>query len=138
MSGSSSDSTTPPQGAQPAAAPRAMPRVAADASSLDEALRRLPPYTRSLLRVRVPISVTLASTKQSVRRILELGPGAIIQFRKTCEETLTLEVAGRPIAEGEAVKVGDKFVLWITSMILPKERFEKITGRAKDVIKKPQ
>lgn len=113
--------------------PQPAPARAADAkrsepsyTDFDDGLRLLPNYTRSLLRVRVPVTVTLANTRQSVRRILELGPGAIIQFKKTCEETLTLEVGGRVIAEGEAVKVGDKFGLWITSMILPKERYEKV------------
>lgn len=91
-----------------------------------EDLRQLPSYTRSLLRIKVPVMVTLASKKQSIHQIVELGAGSIIKFDKSCEEMLELEVGGLPIALGEAVKVGDKFGLRINSMILPGERFEKL------------
>jgi len=86
-------------------------------------LADLPSYTRSLLRVRVPVVVTLASERQPIHRIIEIAPGAIIQFDKSCEEMLELAVADRVIAEGEAVKIGDKFGLRITSIVLPEERF---------------
>jgi len=89
-------------------------------------LRDLPPYTRSLLRVKVPLIVTLASKKQPLGRIVELGPGSIIQFDKSCEEMLDLHVGERLVAQGEAVKVGDKFGLRVTNMILPDERFQAI------------
>ena len=92
-------------------------------------LDRLPPYARSLLKIQVPVTVTLAATKQPVQRILELGPGAIIQFDKPCDEMLTLEVGNRPVAIGEAVKVGDKFGLRITSITLPGERFWAVQGK---------
>jgi flagellar motor switch/type III secretory pathway protein FliN len=85
--------------------------------------RDLPPYTRSLLRIKVPIIVTLAEKRQKLSRIIELGPGAIIQFDKSCEEMLDLEVGNQLVASGEAVKVGDKFGLRITAIAMPEERF---------------
>jgi flagellar motor switch protein FliN len=91
-----------------------------------ESLDGLPPYTRSLLRIKVPVMVTLACKKQSIHQIVELGAGSIIKFEKSCEEMLDLEVGGLPIAQGEAVKVGDKFGLRISAMILPGERFNKL------------
>lgn len=88
--------------------------------------RDLPYFTRSLLRISVPVVVTLARKKQNLRRILELGPGSIIQFDKSCEEMLELDVGGRPVATGEAVKVGEKFGLRINSIVLPGERFRRV------------
>jgi flagellar motor switch protein FliN len=88
--------------------------------------RELPNYTRSLLRVEVPVVVTLAENRQPLRRILELGPGSIIQFDKSCDETLELSVGNHPIAAGEAVKVGEKFGLRITSIIMPAERLQPL------------
>ncbi|MGD0655396.1 MAG: FliM/FliN family flagellar motor C-terminal domain-containing protein [Thermoguttaceae bacterium] len=85
--------------------------------------REFPPYTRSLLRVRVPVVVTLAQKKQTLGRILEIGPGQILQFDKSCEKMLDLEVSNCKIASGEAVKVGDKFGLSIISIVPPEERF---------------
>ncbi len=89
-------------------------------------LRELPVYSRSLLRVKVPVVVTLAQKRQPVSRIVELGPGSIIQFDKSCEEMLDLSLGGRMIANGEAVKVGDKFGLRITNIVLPEERFHPL------------
>ncbi|MGQ9576120.1 MAG: FliM/FliN family flagellar motor switch protein [Thermoguttaceae bacterium] len=89
-------------------------------------LARLPAYTRSLLRIKVPVLVTLARKKQPLGRVLELGPGSIIQFDKSCEEMLELDVGQRPVGLGEAVKVGDKFGLRITSIVLPEERFKPV------------
>jgi len=89
-------------------------------------LRDLPNYTRSLLRITLPVVVTLARKREPLGRVVELGPGSIIQFDKSCEEMLELDVGGRSIATGEAVKVGDKFGLRISSMILPEERFAPV------------
>ena len=86
----------------------------------------MPAYTRSLLHIEVPVSVTLAEKKQPVDQILELGPGSIIHFEKSCEEMLELHVGEHRVAKGEAVKVGEKFGLRITSVILPEERFKAV------------
>ena len=96
-------------------------------ASAGDGLEKLPNYSRSLLSINVPLIVTLASTKKKVREIVQLGPGAIIQFEKSCEEMLDLEAGGIPIAAGEAVKVGDKFGLRITSICLPEERLLPVT-----------
>jgi flagellar motor switch protein FliN/FliY len=92
--------------------------------------QRLPIYTRSLLHIEVPVVVTLAAKKQAVGQILELGPGSIIHFDKSCDEMLDLSVGEHRIAQGEAVKVGDKFGLRVTSLILPEERFRPVPGTA--------
>jgi flagellar motor switch protein FliN len=97
---------------------------------VEDGLTHLPCYSRSLLKIKVPVMVTLAESKQPVENVLNIGPGSIIHFNKPCEDTLTLEVSGQKIAVGEAVKVGDKFGLWITAMILPEERFWVISNRS--------
>jgi len=83
----------------------------------------LPIYTKSLLKVKVPVMVTLAAKKQPLSQVVELAPGSIIAFDKPCEEMLTLEAAGQRIGMGEAVKVGDKFGLRIKQIVQPDERF---------------
>ncbi len=109
------------------------PTAASGADEIDRALSGgfdvLPPYSRSLLKIKVPAVVNLASKKQTINKILELGPGSIIKFEKSCEELLELTVGDCPLAMGEAVKVGDKFGLRITSITLPSERFKKVNPR---------
>lgn len=98
-----------------------------DASSDGATVDELPSYARSLLRIAVPLSVTLASKRQSVQSILQLGSGSIIQFEKSCDEMLDLSVGDQQIAKGEAVKVGDKFGIRITSFVFPEEQFVPLT-----------
>ncbi len=112
------ESSKPPEPAKTVAA--------AEPSARSVGYENLPAYARSLLHTKIPVSVTLAGKKQPLARIVELGPGSIIQFDKACEEMLSLEVGGQTIAEGEAVKVGEKFGLRVTSLMLPDERFHAV------------
>jgi flagellar motor switch protein FliN/FliY len=77
----------------------------------------LPVHARGLLKIRVPVRVTLAAQRKSIQEIIELGPGSIVKFDKTCDEALELTVGDRPIAMGDVVKVGDKFGLRIAGLI---------------------
>ena len=88
--------------------------------------RGLPPNTLSYMQVKLDISVSLASKKQTISEIVELGPGAIISFNKSCNDLLEISVGDCPVAEGEAVKVGEKFGVRVRNMILPKEAFKKL------------
>jgi flagellar motor switch/type III secretory pathway protein FliN len=101
---------------------------AADAAPQSRPLTKesLPPLARSLLKIRAPAVTSLARTRMRVQQIVSLAPGSLIHFSKRCDEMLELEVAGQVIALGEAVKVGDKFGLRITSMKLPDERFHPL------------
>lgn len=102
------------------------PTSPAEAGSDPSPLALLPGYAKSLLRIKVPVIVTLAAKKQPVSRIVELGPGSIIQFDKSCEEMLEMHVNEQLVGEGEAVKVGDKFGIRLTSLLVPGERFKPV------------
>ena len=91
--------------------------VAPVVSDVEAGLPGFPTYTRELLKIRMPVQVTLASQRKSIQEITELGPGSIIKFDKTCNEPLELTVGDRPLAHGEVVKVGDKFGLRISGLI---------------------
>jgi flagellar motor switch protein FliN/FliY len=116
------DSEMPAQGdaakAPPAAALAPEPPLPQPARDTEG----LPPYTRSLLSIRVPLRVTLARKTQAFSQVVRLSPGAIIQFSKACDEPLHVELGEREVALGEVVKVGEKFGVRITSMVLPEER----------------
>jgi flagellar motor switch protein FliN/FliY len=95
--------------------------AAASAHQLD--FSGLPGYSRSLLKISVPVSVELASKKETLQEVIGLAPGSIIKFEKGCEEMLRLLVGENAVAVGEAVKVGEKFGFRVTSMLLPPEHF---------------
>jgi flagellar motor switch protein FliN/FliY len=91
--------------------------VGAPNAELEAELSQLPTYARGLLKIRVPLQVTLASQRKCVQEITELGPGSIIKFDKTCDEPLELTIGDRPLAHGDVVKVGDKFGLRINGLV---------------------
>jgi len=86
-------------------------------------LRDLPPNVLSALRVTVPVSVNLAGKKIKLAEVIDLGPGSIITFDKACDAPLEVSIGGRPVATGEAVKVGERFGVRVQKMILPEEHF---------------
>jgi flagellar motor switch protein FliN len=116
--------------AVPTAAPAPPSPKNAPKTPVKKKSRRFHDYTKSLLRIQVPVVVTLAEKKQQLDRILELGPGMIIHFGKSCDEMLDLEVNNRKIAQGEVVKVGDKFGLRVTGIVMPDESFVPVSKRA--------
>ena len=79
----------------------------------------LPGHARGLLKIRVPVQVTLAAQRKPIQEIIELGPGSIVKFDKTCDELLELCIGDQAIAMGEVVKVGDKFGLRVEGLIAP-------------------
>ncbi|MBI1249003.1 hypothetical protein GC197_14315 [bacterium] len=115
----------PPTNAAPAASQAGPP----PAKNRIQAFEQLPSYSRSLLHIQVPIRVILAAKNMKVHDIVNIGIGTIIQFEKSCEDTLDVEIGRQKIAEGEAVKIGDKFGVRVTSMKMPEERYIALKAR---------
>lgn len=110
----------PPAYGYPAYAPPAPPPVP-----------RASPGYRRLLRTQVPVIVTLAAQDIPAEKLLSIGPGAIIEFERHCEEPLMLSVGNLPIGFGEPVKIGDHFGLKVVSIVSPEERLEHLGGKWK-------
>jgi flagellar motor switch protein FliN len=125
--GSTTEAKTPlgrELGAERQAAGKAPKAVrAAEPAAAPRGLESLPKYSQSLLKIQVPVSVQLAAKKEPVQEVITLAPGSIIKFEKGCEELLQMIVGEHTIAEGEAVKIGDKFGFRVTSMLMPREHF---------------
>lgn len=66
-------------------------------------------YRAQLLAIKTPVTVVLAEKKESLRNILALVPGSMLTFDTHCDHPLELCVGGHVIANGETVKIGDKF-----------------------------
>lgn len=90
----------------------------------------LKPYCKSVLRIEVPVVVTLARQPMRIEQVTKLVPGVMIQFDKPCDSPMTVEVGDQAIAEGEIVKTGDRFGIRIGNILKPAERFSKITGQS--------
>ncbi len=67
--------------------------------------------------VEVEISVVLGRTEMSIRDLLKIGRGAVIDLDTGHEEECWIYANGEPIARGAVVMVGEKVGVSITRMI---------------------
>lgn len=76
-----------------------------------------------LMDITLPISVELGRAKMSIKDILYLNSGSIIELNKFAGEPLDILVNRKPIAKGEVVVLDENFGIRITETI---EHGEKI------------
>jgi flagellar motor switch protein FliN/FliY len=79
-----------------------------------------------ILDVPLDMTVELGKTKKSIRDILELGPGSIIQLDKLAGEPVDLLVNGKLIAKGEVVVIDESYGIRITAIVSPMDRMSKL------------
>ncbi|WP_139904153.1 flagellar motor switch phosphatase FliY [Clostridium thermarum] len=79
-----------------------------------------------ILDVPLEISVVLGRTKKSIRDILALGTGSLIELDKLAEEPVEILVNGKRVAYGEVVVVDENFGVRITSIVSNSERIQSL------------
>ena len=70
-----------------------------------------------VLDVKVKVTVQLGSCQLSMREVLELAPGAVIQLNQHASDPVGLYVNDKLIAYGEVVVVEDNFGIKITELV---------------------
>jgi flagellar motor switch protein FliN/FliY len=79
-----------------------------------------------ILDIPVQITVELGRTKLSIRNLLQLAHGSVVELDGLAGEPMDVLVNGTLIAQGEVVVVNDKFGIRLTDIITPAERIRKI------------
>ncbi|AOR22896.1 flagellar motor switch phosphatase FliY [Clostridium taeniosporum] len=79
-----------------------------------------------ILDVPLDISVVLGRTKKSIKDILSLSTGSLIELDKLAEEPVEILVNGKKIAYGEVVVVDENFGVRITSIVSNAERIRSL------------
>ncbi|PFP30812.1 flagellar motor switch phosphatase FliY [Bacillus sp. AFS073361] len=80
-----------------------------------------------LYDIPLAITVELGRTEMQIRKILELGPGAVIQLDKLAGEPVDILANHKLIAKGEVVVIEESFGVRITDIISPVDRLTKMT-----------
>lgn len=73
---------------------------------------------RVLGDIPVQVMVELGSTELSLKEILELSEGSIVELNRLAGEPLDLKVGGQLVAQGEVVAVDDYYGLRITNVVM--------------------
>lgn len=79
-----------------------------------------------ILDVPLDVTVELGKTRKTIKEILELNQGAIIQLDKLAGEPVDLMVNGKLIAKGEVVVIDENYGIRITAIISPMDRMSKL------------
>lgn len=79
-----------------------------------------------LLDIDLDVSIELGRSKQSIKRILELSPGAIVELDRMAGEPVDLLVNNKVVAKGEVVVIDESFGIRIVSLISPEERIKSL------------
>jgi flagellar motor switch protein FliN/FliY len=76
----------------------------------------------------IPISITMevGSTTITIRNLLQLNQGSVIELDRFAGEPLDVKVNGTLIAHGEVVVVNEKFGIRLTDVISLQERIQKL------------
>jgi flagellar motor switch protein FliN len=79
-----------------------------------------------LMDVKLPVAIELGRTEMSIRDILGLSAGSVVELNKLAGEPVDLLVNNKTVARGEVVVVDENFGLRVTSLISPEERIKSL------------
>ena len=80
----------------------------------------------TILDIPVTISMEVGRSQISIRNLLQLNQGSVVELDRVAGEPLDVMVNGVLIAHGEVVVVNDKFGIRLTDVISQTERIKKL------------
>jgi flagellar motor switch protein FliN/FliY len=91
------------------------PAVSAEALSFD-----------AILDVPVTLAMEFGRTQISIRDLLKLNQGSIVELDRLASEPLDILVNGTLVARGEVVVVNEKFGIRLTDIVSPSDRINRL------------
>jgi len=79
-----------------------------------------------LLDIPLQVSVILGRSRQPVKEVLNMTPGAVVGLDATVDEPVEVLLNGVLVARGEVVVVDENFGVRITSILSPMERLQSL------------
>ena len=80
----------------------------------------------TILDIPVTISMEVGRSEISIRNLLQLNQGSVVELDRVAGEPLDVLVNGTLIAHGEVVVINDKFGIRLTDVISQVERIKKL------------
>ena len=79
-----------------------------------------------IMDIPVTIAMEIGRTKISIRNLLQLNQGSVVELDRVAGEPMDVMVNGTLIAHGEVVVVNEKFGIRLTDVVSPTERVKKL------------
>jgi len=82
-----------------------------------------------IMDIPVQLSVELGRTRLTIKNILQLGQGSVVELDGLAGEPMDIYVNGYLIAQGEVVVVDEKYGIRVTDIITPSDRINRLNSR---------
>lgn len=79
-----------------------------------------------ILDIPVTIAMEIGRSKISIRNLLQLNQGSVVELDRLAGEPMDVLVNGTLVAHGEVVVVNEKFGIRLTDVISPAERIKNL------------
>lgn len=79
-----------------------------------------------LMDVEMDVTIELGKADLSIKKILELAPGSVIELDRMAGEPVDLVVNNKVVAKGEVVVVDENFGIRIVSLVSPEDRIKSL------------
>ena len=79
-----------------------------------------------ILDIPVTIAMEIGRTQLSIRNLLQLNQGSVVELDRLAGEPMDVLVNGTLVAHGEVVVVNDKFGIRLTDVISPADRIKNL------------
>ncbi len=79
-----------------------------------------------VLDIPVTLSMEVGRSRISIRNLLQLNQGSVVELERSTGEPLDVYVNGTLVAHGEVVVINEKFGIRLTDVISPAERIRKL------------
>ncbi|MFT5502543.1 MAG: flagellar motor switch protein FliN/FliY [Gammaproteobacteria bacterium] len=79
-----------------------------------------------ILDIPVTISMEIGRTRLSIRNLLQLNQGSVVELDRFAGEPMDVLVNGTLVAHGEVVVVNEKFGIRLTDVISPADRIKNL------------
>lgn len=96
------------------------PKLRSQAPSSDS------PNLDMLMDIGLQITVELGRARMTIKEVLSLGPGTVVELNRVAGEPVDILINGKPIAKGEVVVLGDMFGVRVTDIIPPAQRVQSM------------
>lgn len=99
---------------------------ATDAQDLPQASAQ---NLRLLENIEVKLTVEVGGTRVSIRELLKLNEGSVVELDRLAGEHLDILVNGTLLAKGEIVLIGESLGIRFTEIISPEQRLRSSSGQ---------
>ena len=92
----------------------------------DESPASKDPKLDVIMDIPVTLSMEVGNTDISIRNLLQLSQGSVVELDRVAGEPLDVLVNGTLIAHGELVVVNERYGIRLTDVISPQERIKRL------------